>query len=93
MPAAGRPFGYARRRRETDTVSLVVGDDGPGIPQDERSHVMDRFYRLDRSRSLPGNGLGLSIVAAIASFTEDNSISGMPHRSDRAHRAAALRFG
>jgi len=47
-------------------VSIVVQDDGPGIPADERAKVITRFYRLDRSRSLPGNGLGLSIVAAIS---------------------------
>ena len=68
-----------RATEETDTVSLVVEDDGPGIPQHERSHVIDRFYRLDRSRSLPGNGLGLSIVAAIASLHR-----GQLHLSDAA---------
>jgi signal transduction histidine kinase len=57
-----------RATEETDTVSIVVEDDGPGIPAAERSRVIDRFYRLDRSRSLPGNGLGLSIVSAIASL-------------------------
>jgi len=57
-----------RATEETDTVSIVVEDDGPGIPPAERSRVIDRFYRLDRSRSLPGNGLGLSIVTAIASL-------------------------
>src|SRR6516165_6582171 len=51
-----------------DTVSIVVRDDGPGIPAAERHRVVDRFYRLDQSRSLPGNGLGLSIVSAIASL-------------------------
>ena len=51
-----------------DTVSIVVRDDGPGIPAAERLRVVDRFYRLDQSRSLPGNGLGLSIVSAIASL-------------------------
>jgi signal transduction histidine kinase len=56
-----------RTTEETDTVSIVVQDDGPGIPPAERSRVVERFYRLDRSRSLPGNGLGLSIVTAIAS--------------------------
>jgi signal transduction histidine kinase len=53
---------------DRDTVSIVVQDDGPGIPPEERARVVDRFYRLDHSRSLPGNGLGLSIVAATASL-------------------------
>jgi len=53
---------------ERDTVLIVVQDDGPGIPAAERSRVVDRFYRLDQSRSRPGNGLGLSIVSAIASL-------------------------
>ena len=57
-----------RTTDERDTVSIVVQDDGPGIPAAERSRVVDRFYRLDQSRSLPGNGLGLSIVTAIASL-------------------------
>ena len=45
---------------------LVVADNGPGIPEDERSKVFRRFYRLGASRTTPGNGLGLSLVAAIA---------------------------
>jgi signal transduction histidine kinase len=55
-------------RQERDTVAIIVQDDGPGIPPAERSRVVERFYRLDQSRSLPGNGLGLSIVTAIASL-------------------------
>src|SRR5215467_7585299 len=51
-----------------DTVSILVQDDGPGIPVAERPRVVERFYRLDSSRSLPGNGLGLSIVTATASL-------------------------
>jgi signal transduction histidine kinase len=51
-----------------DRVSLAVRDDGPGIPAAERAHVAERFYRLDRSRGRPGNGLGLSIVSAIATL-------------------------
>jgi signal transduction histidine kinase len=45
---------------------LSVGDDGPGIPEHERLNVFRRFYRLERSRCTPGNGLGLSLVAAVA---------------------------
>jgi signal transduction histidine kinase len=45
---------------------LSVADDGPGIPADERPHVFKRFYRVERSRRTPGNGLGLSLVAAVA---------------------------
>jgi signal transduction histidine kinase len=55
-----------RATEERNTVSLIVQDDGPGIPAEERAKVATRFYRLDRSRSLPGNGLGLPIVAAIS---------------------------
>jgi signal transduction histidine kinase len=52
--------------RRGDSTFLIVGDDGPGIPIDERERVLRRFYRLDASRSAPGSGLGLSLVAAIA---------------------------
>jgi signal transduction histidine kinase len=45
---------------------IAIGDDGPGIPKDEREHVFKRFYRLEQSRYTPGNGLGLSLVAAVA---------------------------
>jgi signal transduction histidine kinase len=45
---------------------LTISDNGPGIPQSERGKVFRRFYRLDSSRGSPGNGLGLSLVAAIA---------------------------
>ena len=44
---------------------IRVWDSGPGIPPGESEAVMRRFYRLDRSRHLPGTGLGLSLVAAI----------------------------
>jgi signal transduction histidine kinase len=43
-----------------------VADDGPGIPAGEHQYVFKRFYRLERSRCMPGNGLGLSLVAAVA---------------------------
>jgi len=47
-------------------VVLAVGDRGPGIPDSERKRVFERFYRLERSRSAGGNGLGLSLVRAVA---------------------------
>jgi signal transduction histidine kinase len=45
---------------------ISVADNGPGIPANERQNVFKRFYRLERSRRTPGNGLGLSLVAAVA---------------------------
>ena len=63
-PEGTRVFlGLAR----TDSgVEIVVADNGPGIPDAERDKVFDRFYRLDRSRSTAGSGLGLAMVKAIA---------------------------
>jgi signal transduction histidine kinase len=52
--------------QDRNTVSIVVQDNGPGIPADERDKVMARFYRRDQSRTLPGNGLGLPIVSSIS---------------------------
>jgi signal transduction histidine kinase len=51
--------------RDGDAV-IEVADDGPGIPPDEHQNVFKRFFRLERSRGTPGNGLGLSLVAAVA---------------------------
>ncbi|MGD9925155.1 MAG: ATP-binding protein [Pseudorhodoplanes sp.] len=53
-------------RAEGDHVVLSVGDRGPGIPEGERSRVVERFVRLERSRSIPGSGLGLSLASAVA---------------------------
>lgn len=47
-------------------IAVTIADRGPGIPPEERPHVTRRLYRLDRSRTTPGHGLGLSLVAAIA---------------------------
>jgi len=45
---------------------ISIADDGPGIPAHEYEQVFKRFYRLEHSRYTPGNGLGLSLVAAVA---------------------------
>jgi signal transduction histidine kinase len=55
-----------RAAAAAQTVELAVVDDGPGVPAAERERLFDRFYRLERSRSTPGSGLGLSLVAAVA---------------------------
>jgi signal transduction histidine kinase len=54
--------------QRTDGPILSISDRGPGIPIEERNHVWRRFYRLERSRNRPGNGLGLSLVAAVANL-------------------------
>ncbi len=49
-----------------DKATLSVADNGPGIPPAEHALVLRRLYRLERSRTTPGNGLGLALVAAVA---------------------------
>ena len=44
---------------------VEIADNGPGIPEDEHEKVLQRFYRLDQSRSTPGSGLGLALVFAV----------------------------
>jgi signal transduction histidine kinase len=58
-------LGAARRN---GAVEAIVADTGPGIPEAAREKVFRRFYRLEASRTTPGQGLGLSLVAAIASL-------------------------
>lgn len=48
-----------------DRICISVSDDGPGIADDEKAKVVERFYRGDASRGTPGVGLGLSLVAAV----------------------------
>jgi signal transduction histidine kinase len=62
--AGGRVI-VAADKIDGDSV-ISVADEGPGIPATEFEHVFKRFYRLERSRRTPGNGLGLSLVAAVA---------------------------
>jgi len=58
--------GEGEREREGGAPVLSVRDNGAGILPEDRARVLERFVRLDRSRSTPGTGLGLSLVAAIA---------------------------
>ena len=59
------PAGSRVSCRLVDGV-LTVDDDGPGIAEADRPHVFDRFWRAQESRTMPGSGLGLSIVRQVA---------------------------
>jgi len=64
-PAGGAVMLRVRRRSSGD-VEFSVTDTGPGVPEADRARVVERFVRLENSRNLPGAGLGLSLVAAVA---------------------------
>jgi signal transduction histidine kinase len=53
-------------RQERGRTLIEVADNGPGIPPEDRVRVLERFVRLEKSRTEPGSGLGLSLVAAVA---------------------------
>ena len=53
-------------KRRPEGIELSVADNGHGVPEAQREHIFKRFYRVERSRTAAGNGLGLSIVAAVA---------------------------
>jgi signal transduction histidine kinase len=55
-------------RCEGDLVLLSVTDHGPGIPEADRRHAVERFVRLEASRTQPGSGLGLSLASAVATL-------------------------
>jgi signal transduction histidine kinase len=55
-------------RSDGDMAEIIVTDHGPGVPEQDRERVLGRFVRLEASRSEPGSGLGLSLVAAVASL-------------------------
>lgn len=65
--------------RQQDQVILRVADNGPGIPMAEREKVLRRLYRLEQSRTTEGNGLGLSLVAAICALHDAHLVLGDNH--------------
>jgi signal transduction histidine kinase len=62
-PNARISFGATRH---DERIDVTIADDGPGIPAEFREKVLQRFFRLETSRSTPGSGLGLSLAQAIA---------------------------
>lgn len=57
---------FRARRRSSGEIEFSVTDTGPGVPDEDRERVLQRFVRLDNSRTEPGSGLGLSLVTAVA---------------------------
>jgi len=66
--AKGKPVGdiWLKAEKRDGQVVITVLDQGPGIPEGDRGRVLERFVRLETSRSRPGSGLGLSLAAAVA---------------------------
>lgn len=101
-PAAGddaKAIGISARASD-NSIEIAVSDNGPGIPEEDRARVLKRFVRLERSRSRPGSGLGLSLVAAVARLhggivlLEDNSpglraVLSLPSRLPEGNSTAA----
>jgi signal transduction histidine kinase len=88
-----------RAQRDGDRIMLTVADGGPGIAEADRGRAVERFVRLEQSRSAPGSGLGLSLAAAVARLhggelkLEDNqpglrSVITLPRVGPEAPRAA-----
>jgi two-component system OmpR family sensor kinase len=71
-------------RREGGSMLLAVEDSGPGIPEEERERVLDRFHRVPGTEA-PGSGLGLAIVKAIA------ELHGAALRLEQSERLGGLR--
>jgi signal transduction histidine kinase len=61
----GKPQLKIAAYAENDQAFITVSDNGNGIAEEDRARVLDRFVRLDESRTKPGNGLGLSLVASV----------------------------
>ena len=57
---------FEAEKNTAGAALIAVGDHGPGIPASDRERVLKRFVRLEASRTRPGTGLGLSLVAAVA---------------------------
>ncbi len=57
---------FRLRRTSQREVEFSITDTGPGVPEKDRGRISERFVRLENSRTLPGVGLGLSMVDAVA---------------------------
>jgi signal transduction histidine kinase len=64
--SSGGSIRMTARHGSSGDVEIEIADTGQGIPQEDRERVIERFVRLEQSRSEPGSGLGLSLVSAVA---------------------------
>lgn len=93
--AIGNLVGNAVKFSPADTpIDIIVGeasidvlDRGPGIGDGEEARIFDRFYRSDRTRTMPGSGLGLAIVAEVAA-----AHGGTTHARNREHGGSVVGF-
>lgn len=58
-----------RLRKDGGKIVFTVEDNGPGIPEDAKKHIFDKFYQADSSHKVEGNGLGLALVKRILTIT------------------------
>ena len=59
-----------RLKRQGESIVFTVEDSGPGIPEDARKHIFDKFYQADSSHKQEGNGLGLALVRQIVNLEQ-----------------------
>lgn len=92
-PAGGR-IHLSLSKNAARRAVISIADDGPGIPQSDRERVKERFVRLDKSRTLPGSGLGLTLVEAVADLhrADFNMSEGIGKTQERSGLNASLIF-
>ncbi len=81
------------RRDRHGNAYLSVADDGPGVPDNQFAHILERYTRLETSRTTSGNGLGLSLVSAIAhAHRADLALSAARKDADKPGLKVVIRF-
>jgi signal transduction histidine kinase len=93
VAGAGNKAILIEARRDGDQVLLSVTDHGPGIPESDRKHAMERFVRLEASRTQSGSGLGLSLASAVATLHGGELRLGSAHPGLTATLAIPARAG
>ncbi len=67
--------------KRNNVITFTIEDEGPGIPEDAKKHIFDRFYQVDSSRKTEGNGLGLALVKQILEISNGLiSVENLPNK-------------